>query len=189
MKALLLTLLCSFALGVIGFACSNDGSSSNSDADSDADSDSDTDSDSDSDTDSDTDADVDDCEGGRYDQLTGLCWQHPKASETYEWQEAIDYCEGLDLAGHTDWYLPSRDNLVGLMDNCDSDVMIGEFGYCDSCEDSGTCSAMFVSDPDWCWSSSPYFSERAWYVHFGNGRVDYYGMLNYGNARCVRTEP
>ena len=136
--------------------------------------------------DSDSDVDVDDCEGGRYDGSTGLCWQDPKTSGTYEWQEAIDYCGGLDLAGHTDWYLPGRDYFIELLGDCDSDVTSGDPGYCNSCDESGTCSALFGSDGDWYWSSSPYGSNLAWDVGFYGGHVYYGSVDSYRRVRCVR---
>ncbi len=136
-----------------------------------------------------TDSDPLDCEGGRYDQSTGLCWQHPKASGVYEWQEAIDYCDDLDLAGHTDWHLPSRDDFIDLLGDCDSDVTSGDPGYCNSCEESETCSALFDSDDDRYWSSSPYGSNLAWRVFFYLGSVGYYDISTANNVRCVRSGP
>lgn len=129
------------------------------------------------------------CEGGRLDPTTDLCWQHPKASGAYEWQKAMDYCDDLDLAGHTDWYLPSRDDLIGLLGGCDSNVMNEEFGYCDSCEEGETCSALFDSDGDWHWSSSTYGSYRAWRIGFRFGYVDYYNVSSGKYVRCVRPGP
>ena len=142
-----------------------------------------------SDSDSDGDVDVDDCEGGRHDQSTGICWQNPMASEEYHWQEAIDYCDDLDLAGHTDWYLPGRDDFIELLGDCDSDVMSGESGYCNSCNESSTCSALFDSDTERYWSSSLYEPALAWRVGFDGGYV-YHGYVDYDrNVRCVREGP
>lgn len=129
---------------------------------------------------------VADCDGGRLDLRTNLCWQDPKADGSFEWQEAIDYCAGLDRAGHTDWTLPSRDEFIELLGGCDSDVLDGEWGYCDSCDESEACSALFGSDDEWYWSLSPCDSYCAWYVDFDHGYVNG-GDVDYGySVRCVR---
>ena len=129
------------------------------------------------------------CDGGRYDEATWLCWQHPKADGTFTWQEAIDYCDELDLAGHTDWYLPSNDELIDLLGGCDSGVTNNGHGNCNTCADSMKCSALFGADTDWYWSSPSLF-------HGGTGDElvfgfdgGFVGADNTGNesrARCVR---
>jgi len=129
-----------------------------------------------------------DCAGGRFDASTGLCWQDPSVC-CYDWQEAIDYCEGLDLAGHTDWTLPSRQDFIDLLGGCDSGVLGGSSGYCNSCAESETCGELFGSDGEWCWSSSPYDSYRAWRVGFGYGRVSYDVVSRGRDVRCVRPGP
>ena len=181
----LLLMLLATVLVCVG--CDDDGGGGGS---GDSDSDSDTDTDTDSDTDSDTNSDTDphDCAGGRYDQSTGLCWQHPR-SENYEWQAAIDYCDDLDLAGHTDWHLPSRDDFIELLGDCDSDVAGGGSGFCNLCEESGTCSALFGSDTDWYWSSSSYDSNSAWVAYFSSGGVNVLIVINDRDVRCVRSGP
>lgn len=50
------------------------------------------------------------------DELTCLEWQKAPPSTTYVWQDAIDYCEALDLGGHDDWRLPTRIELTSIVD-------------------------------------------------------------------------
>jgi hypothetical protein len=146
-----------------------------------------TDAGTDTGSDSDVSTDPLDCAGGRYDASTGLCWQHPRASEWYSWQEAIDYCDGLHLAGHSDWYLPSLDDFIDLLGDCDSDVMNGDVGYCESCDDSTSCTELFGSDnTGWFWSSSSFDSSHAWTVRFDNGSVDHLIQGYQFEVRCVR---
>lgn len=46
---------------------------------------------------------------------SGLMWQ--REIPTYmTWEEAISYCENLELAGFTDWRLPNRNELLSLRD-------------------------------------------------------------------------
>jgi hypothetical protein len=165
---------------------------SDADTDADADSDSDSDADTDADADSDSDTDTDtatffpqDCAGGRYDSVRDLCWQYPPPDETLDWENAVDYCDDLDLAGHTDWTLPGRQDFVDLLGGCDDDVLGGNAGYCDSCADSSTCSSLFGPDEDWYWSSSPVGGASAWFAYFFNGYVEWLLIDNEGSTRCV----
>ena len=47
------------------------------------------------------------------DLSTGLLWQKTIVGDK-TWQEALDYCENLTYAGHSDWRLPNRNELVSL---------------------------------------------------------------------------
>lgn len=49
------------------------------------------------------------------DDATGLVWQQADASST-NWQDAVDYCENLSLAGETDWRLPNVKELQSIVD-------------------------------------------------------------------------
>ncbi len=49
------------------------------------------------------------------DDATGLVWQQADASST-SWQDAVDYCENLSLAGETDWRLPNVKELQSIVD-------------------------------------------------------------------------
>ena len=62
---------------------------------------------------------------GRYDSITRLCWQHPEAPDSYQWQKAADYCDNLTLGGQSDWSLPSRQDFIDLLGGCDTEVMGG----------------------------------------------------------------
>ena len=51
-----------------------------------------------------------------WDNVTGLEWQQATAPGTYTWQQAIDYCHGLNLGGKDDWRLPTIKELSTLVD-------------------------------------------------------------------------
>jgi hypothetical protein len=110
------------------------------------------------------------------DNLTGLMWQQTVPSGTYTWAQAVAYCPTLNLAGHSDWRLPSRIELVSIVDlGVSSGPMIN--------------STYFPSTPAyWFWSASPVAGSpsSAWSVAFFFGYthdVDF--TLTY-NVRCVR---
>lgn len=89
----------------------------------------------------------------------------------YTWQEAIDYCDALELAGHTDWYLPSIKEIQTLLNyGCRSDAMLA---------------AAFRNDPvlgytiggGVYWTSTTRetvngSSDYAWHLALHNGFVD-----------------
>lgn len=50
------------------------------------------------------------------DRATGLMWQQSDSAKTYDWQGALAYAEGLTVAGHDDWRLPTAKELQSLVD-------------------------------------------------------------------------
>lgn len=47
---------------------------------------------------------------------TGLMWQQIPTSDDFTWQEAVDYCEGLELSDYDDWRIPSCKELYSISD-------------------------------------------------------------------------
>lgn len=50
------------------------------------------------------------------DSNTGLMWQQIPSSSDYSWQDAVDYCESLELNGYDDWRMPSLKELYSISD-------------------------------------------------------------------------
>lgn len=50
------------------------------------------------------------------DRATGLIWQRSDDGTTRIWEEALSYCEDLELGGHSDWRLPSAKELQSIVD-------------------------------------------------------------------------
>ncbi len=48
------------------------------------------------------------------DLVTGLIWQQTPTTMSFSWQEALDYCEDLELAGYDDWRAPSLKELFSI---------------------------------------------------------------------------
>jgi uncharacterized protein DUF1566 len=167
-------------------------SNSDSDTDTDADTDADTDTDTDADSDSDTDNTCNPA-WGAFDTATKLCWQHPMANQKFDWYKAIDYCDVLTLGGHTDWRLPSRQDQVDVLGGCDSDVLQGLEGRCDTCNNSVTCQPLFDIDFEIYWSSTPFegnpSKDQAWIVDFNWGEIIYLKTSSDYRVRCVRLVP
>jgi Protein of unknown function (DUF1566) len=50
------------------------------------------------------------------DNATGLTWQQADSGEGMIWEDALNYCETLDVAGHDDWRLPNAKELQSIVD-------------------------------------------------------------------------
>ena len=109
------------------------------------------------------------------DPKTNLTWQVQTNPTTMTWQEAMDYCKTLELDGHSDWRLPSKTELLSIVDSTRRYPAINVDIFPD------TVSSFY-------WSSTTYANNTnyAWLVRFYNG--DDYG--NYKSSsyyvRAVR---
>ncbi|HEY3354653.1 MAG TPA: DUF1566 domain-containing protein [Polyangia bacterium] len=111
------------------------------------------------------------------DLVTGLTWQRNATTQTFTWQQGKEYCANLSLGGLTCWRLPSRIELVSIVDYTRSDPAID--------------AAVFPDTPSgWFWSASSYagMTGAAWAVNFGfgGGNACSGGMGFAVNVRCVR---
>jgi len=59
---------------------------------------------------------VDNGDGTLTDLATGLMWQKVDSVVTYNWEQALDYAEDLELADYSDWRLPNVKELQGIVD-------------------------------------------------------------------------
>ena len=57
---------------------------------------------------------VDHDDGTITDTRTNLMWAKALAETPMAWTDARDYCATLNLGGHDDWRLPTRDELLGF---------------------------------------------------------------------------
>ena len=87
------------------------------------------------------------------------------------WSSANSYCSNLTAEGKSDWYLPSKDQLVTMYNN--KTALQGESGF-----------TAFVSN--YYWSSTATSSGNHWYVSFNNGASSYSYDYYYRYVRCVR---
>jgi len=106
---------------------------------------------------------------------TGLMWQQGTASGTYNWQQALSYCENLTLAEYDDWRLPNVNELQSLVDYERRYPSINTAFFPNT-----------VSDD--YWSSTTYTRAPlyALHVNFYSGMVDYYYKSNYYYVRAIR---
>lgn len=57
---------------------------------------------------------TDNGDGTVTDNNTGLMWQQVPSSTDYKWQDGVDYCNDLELAGYDDWRIPSLKELYSI---------------------------------------------------------------------------
>jgi len=125
----------------------------------------------------------------------GRCWSD-KPSSTMEWQDAMDYCEGMGGK------LPNIQELRTLIQNCPQTEYPqpdGQDSWCeiedpdklasgdwtDDCHPGCSGDLSVFEDTGWFWSSSVQSDDTsyAWRVDFGNGNV--YGSNRNYNSLCV----
>jgi hypothetical protein len=111
------------------------------------------------------------------DEVTHLQWQQPIDSKSYSWANAASYCAQLTIAGKAGFRLPSRIELVSLIDFTTLNPAIDAMA--------------FVSTPaERFWSASPYAAARgrAWGINFGftDGLAFQDDVLQEWRVRCVR---
>ncbi|MDT8448333.1 MAG: DUF1566 domain-containing protein [bacterium] len=99
-------------------------------------------------------------DGTSQDATTDLMWQQTASNTRYSWQEALAYCEGLELGGYTDWRLPNISELQSLVDYGNATVGLDTqyFGYS---HDTGTLGYYWSGTTD---EETPAY---AFYVCFG----------------------
>ena len=139
---------------------------------------------------------------------TLLTWQvAPPHGNFTSWKQAVDYCDGLRLAGHGDWRLPSISELRTLIEGCEATVAGGECIVSDDCtEDACQTAACFscrfgegpgggcysrpgLLEPcEHYWSATrvPDNMDRAWAIGFAGGFIYKPRIYYVFHARCVR---
>ena len=119
---------------------------------------------------------TDNGDGTVTDKDTGLMWQKEDDNTKRIWSDAITYSDNLPLAGHTDWRLPSKKELISIVDYGTYNPSINKTYFPNT-------------DSSPYWSSTIYADDTsyAWSVHFSGGGVYGYSKSSGdGYVRCVR---
>lgn len=116
------------------------------------------------------------------DNNTMLMWQKEDDGIIYNWNKAIgeydadlninsdNVCRVLSLAGYTDWRLPSKDELTGLVN---MDFL-------------PTINPVFLSRSSYYWTSTQNQQVKSWCVNFADGGTEKDDISNGYFVRCVR---
>ncbi len=117
---------------------------------------------------------IDNGDGTISDPDNGLMWLK-EVSQEYTWDDAMNYCQSLDFAGHSDWRLP---NIRELSTNVDYTSGSGAPLY-----------DVFAKKYNDLWSSTTVISqpEMAWIINSFGGFHEFSAKQESWNvARCVR---
>ena len=106
---------------------------------------------------------------------TGLMWQQSDDGITRNWNTAVTYCDGLTLGAYTDCLLPSRQELISLVDYGRLYPSINPAFGC-----------RWPNLYYWSSSLSALNSDDAWTVGFGGGYASQISKSNLFYVRCVR---
>lgn len=114
------------------------------------------------------------------DSVTGLVWQRVPPTTTYSRADAVAYCETLDLGGRTDWRLPTRIELLSILDSTSTKPAINSTVFTGT-PTSGLGSMFWTSTPD-----AVYGAGFGWMVDFRYGQTNggATATTTYG-VRCV----
>ena len=117
---------------------------------------------------------TDNGDGTVMDNVTSLIWQKEDDDTLRNWDDAISYCDDLTLAGYSDWRLPSKKELISIVD----------YGTYRPSIDT----TYFPDAEERYWSSTTYVhdSSEAWEVALNYGGAFHYGKSYNYYARCVR---
>jgi Protein of unknown function (DUF1566) len=109
------------------------------------------------------------------DRVTGLMWQRDLDGKEPTLAEATQMCAALTLASYDDWRLPSRIELVSILDNTHVQPSINLTAFPQTAIDWYWTSTLAADDP-----------QKAWYVYFYFGYPQTDLVSNQFSARCVR---
>ncbi len=108
--------------------------------------------------------------------LTGRLWQRGTAGSDLNHAAAVAYCDGMTLAGHGDWRLPTAVELMSLLDL----TVLGDGALIDAAAFPNTPAAGFWSGTAW--------GGTGWFVaiSFSNGNGGPQEATSVRSVRCTR---
>ena len=139
---------------------------------------------------------IDNGEGTISDIATGLMWQKSDDGTGYDWEEALNLAENMELASYSDWRLPNVKELQSIVDYTRSPQTTNSPAIDPIFETTE------INDPDgnsgqypFFWTSTthldganPYAS--AVYIAFGEGQGEMNEILmDVHGAGCQRSDP
>lgn len=125
-------------------------------------------------------------DGTVLDTRTGLLWKAcaegaaglgcaDGSSDRFRWQGALHRARDSRFAGHSDWRLPSRHELLSLLQSRCYGLEIDGVNFPNT-------------PPERFWTSTPatYYPGSAWTVHFADGSIGYGTKQDSAYVRLVR---
>jgi len=103
------------------------------------------------------------------DKQTGITWARNAnvADKEIPWQEAVKFCQDLEIGNRKGWRLPTKEELITILDTSQSNPALPDGHPFKNVESSG------VSSSGCYWTSTEYEgdSKNVWVVYMHLGRV------------------
>lgn len=139
---------------------------------------------------------VDNGDGTISDLATGLMWQKSDDGKSRDWEESLNYAEGLTLGNKSDWRLPNAKELQSIVD----------YSRSPKTTNSPAIDPLFdcteISDPDGNTGNYPFYwtgtshldganpYSNGVYIAFGEGQGEMNGeLMDVHGAGCQRSDP
>ena len=122
------------------------------------------------------------------DNNTGLMWQKYVSAETYSFNNAVGYCADLEYAGYKDWRLPSRMELISILDFGDRRPIDTDY-FPTAAEHWDEYHGWITDYEMWGAASNPTSKTEAFHVYLEEGDTPgngYRAKTDKLNVRCVR---
>ncbi len=111
------------------------------------------------------------------DNLTGLMWARNAnlVGNHTNWNEAIDFCNALNLGGYADWRLPNRIEIMSLLDVAQTNMSLPQ-GH-----------PFNTVQTNFYWSSTTFAGDSvyAWIVWMGSETAGTVSRASKANSYCV----
>jgi hypothetical protein len=128
---------------------------------------------------------VDGGDGTVLDETTGLVWEKDAVDENGTWDDALAYCDALELGGKSNWRLPTRIEITSVLD-------YGKPGWAEAAF-PGAPGAFHRSASDWILTINQQGAgagtDFAWAFNMSDGIVsNAYSKASDARYRCVHSE-
>jgi hypothetical protein len=129
------------------------------------------------------------------DAATRLMWMQGDNGQGVIWEAALAYCEGLSLAGHTDWRLPNAKELQSIVDYSRAPDTTGSAAIDPIFSCSPITNEAGQADYPYYWSSTTHvksngMGDEAAYVSFGRAMGYWMGQWrDVHGAGAQRSDP
>lgn len=129
------------------------------------------------------------------DKSTGLMWMKEDSGKAMLWQEALQYAEGKEFAGYSDWRLPDAKELQSIVDYKRSPATTNSASIDPIFNTSTIKNELGEQDFPWYFTSTTHASQiggtNAVYVAFGKslGNMNGNGWIDVHGAGSQRSDP
>ncbi|MBU1118480.1 DUF1566 domain-containing protein [Patescibacteria group bacterium] len=130
------------------------------------------------------------------DKSTGLTWMKQDSGSGMNWEDALAYCEDLELDGKSDWRLPNAKELHSIVDYSRSPDATNSAAIDPLFEVSSITNEAGKKDYAFFWTSTTHISERGYdraaYIPFGRAlgyMKEFGGWVDVHGAGAQRSDP